>query len=137
MHNILCERTAYCILILFYLCTITWCSLDIAMCVYHVCLSFSTLSFAKKLQSGPWLKSVRLKTCFCQLLQETSAPPTTTSSPRRSANPQVTHDRRRRYANSQEAPKTNTLPAARKETYEDCTSEKKQNNCGTHSMILD
>lgn len=105
-------------MILFYLCILYTNVLFPWYCKVCVPCVFVILQFALRQKTEVCSIRRSLKTCFCQL-QETSAPPTTTSIPQ-------THDRRRRGAHSQDAPKTNTLPAAQKETYEDCTSEKRK-----------
>lgn len=111
--HVLCESTTYDTVLFVYINVLfPWYCKVCVPCVLVI------LQFALRQKTEVCSIRRSLKTCFCQL-QETSAPPTTTSIPQ-------THDRRRRGANSQDAPKTNTLPAAQKETYEDCTSEKRK-----------
>lgn len=114
-------------MILFYLCIIMCCSLDIARCVYHVCLSFSNLHFAKNTEVCSIRRSP--KTCFVnsrrlQLLRLQHP------SLRHMIGTEAMHihKTRRKRTHCRQLKKRLTRTAQVK---------KERDYCGTHSMIVD
>ena len=114
-------------MILFYLCILMCCSLDIARCVYHVCLSFSNLHFAKKLKCVRFDEVSRLVFVSRRLQLLRLQHPSLRHMI--GAEEAQIHKTRRRRTHCRQLKKRLTRTAQVK--------KERRDYCGTHSMILD